>query len=120
MRRLTITVAQLNWYVGAIESNAARMLAVMQEQSSTVDLLLFSELALTGYPPEDLLFCDDFQRRCQQQLQQLAAATQQVALLVGHPWLVEGQLFNVVSLFWKGECLIRYYKQCLLNCGVFD
>ncbi|XAV88249.1 MAG: NAD+ synthase [Candidatus Symbiodolus clandestinus] len=120
MRRLTITVAQLNWYVGAIESNAARMLAVMQQQPSTVDLLLFSELALTGYPPEDLLFCDDFHRRCQQQLQQLAAATQQVALLVGHPWLVEGRLFNAVSLFWKGECLIRYYKQCLPNCGVFD
>lgn len=120
MRTLTITLAQLNWRVGAIEENAERMLHLVHQQPPSVDLILFSELALTGYPPEDLLFRADLHTRCRQQLQHLAQASQQTAILVGHPWQVEGQLFNALSLFWQGRLLLRYYKQQLPNYGVFD
>lgn len=120
MRTLTITLAQLNWRVGAIEENAERMLQLVQQQSPSVDLILFSELALSGYPPEDLLFRADLHTRCRQQLQRLAQASQQTAILVGHPWQAEGELFNALSLFWQGRLLLRYYKQQLPNYGVFD
>jgi NAD+ synthase (glutamine-hydrolysing) len=120
MRTLTITLAQLNWRVGAIEENAERMVELVQQQPPGVDLILFSELALSGYPPEDLLFQESLHTRCRQQLQRLAQVSQQTAILVGHPWQAEGQLFNTLSLFWQGRLLLRYYKQQLPNYGVFD
>jgi NAD+ synthase (glutamine-hydrolysing) len=120
MRTLTMTLAQLNWRVGAIEENAERMLQLVHQQPSSVDLILFSELALSGYPPEDLLFQADLHTRCRQQLQRLAQASQQTAILVGHPWQAGSKLFNALSLFWQGRLLLRYYKQQLPNYGVFD
>ena len=60
-RSLSIALAQLNWLVGDIEGNTERMLNTLHEQRNAgADLVMFSELALSGYPPEDLLYRDDF------------------------------------------------------------
>ncbi|MFA3762031.1 NAD+ synthase [Yersinia sp. 2466 StPb PI] len=120
-RSLSIALAQLNWLVGDIEGNIERMLQTLNEQQKAgASLVMFSELALSGYPPEDLLYRDDFYQRCEAQLDRLQAATQHTAILVGHPWREEGNLYNALSLFADGKLLGRYFKQQLPNYGVFD
>ncbi|WP_258086761.1 NAD+ synthase [Xenorhabdus bovienii] len=120
-RTLNIVLAQLNWLVGDIEGNSKRMLQTVQEQQEKgADLVMFSELALSGYFPEDLLFRADLHQRCREQLVRLQEASSQVAILVGHPWQQDGKTYNALSLFWKGEVIARYFKQLLPNYGVFD
>ncbi|MDC9605311.1 NAD+ synthase [Xenorhabdus griffiniae] len=120
-RTLNIALAQLNWLVGDIEGNSERMLQTVREQQAKgADLVMFSELALSGYFPEDLLFRSDLHQRCHEQLVRLQQASAQVGILVGHPWQQDGKLFNALSLFWRGEIVARYFKQLLPNYGVFD
>ncbi len=120
-RKLSIALAQLNWLVGDIEGNTEQMLQTLQQQEQTgADLVMFSELALCGYPPEDLLYRDDFYQRCEAQLHRLQAATTRVALLTGHPWREGGFLYNALSLFAQGQLIARYFKQHLPNYSVFD
>ncbi|MBC8948365.1 NAD+ synthase [Xenorhabdus sp. TS4] len=120
-RTLNIALAQLNWLVGDIEGNSERMLQTVREQQAKgADLVMFSELALSGYFPEDLLFRSDLHQRCCEQLVRLQQASAQVGILVGHPWQQDGKLYNALSLFWQGEIVARYFKQLLPNYGVFD
>lgn len=117
-KKLTLTLAQLNWLVGDLEGNTDRMLDVISQQSS--DLVMFSELALSGYPAEDLVYRDDFHQRCEQQLARLQAASQHRGVVVGHPYKHDGLCYNALSFFHQGKLLARYYKQLLPNYGVFD
>ncbi|NIG62279.1 MAG: NAD+ synthase [Serratia symbiotica] len=120
-RSLSIALAQLNLLVGDIEGNTERMLQIAQEQQEAcADLIMFTELALCGYPPEDLLYRNDFYHRCAAQLQRLQQAASNVAILVGHPWREGDKLYNALSLFSEGRLLNRYFKQQLPNYGVFD
>ncbi|MGP1931211.1 MAG: NAD+ synthase [Arsenophonus sp. ET-YP4-MAG3] len=120
-RILNIALAQLNWLVGDIEVNCERMLQEAKtQQLQNVDLILFSELALSGYPPEDLLFRNDFYQRCNKQLDRLKEASQNIAIVTGHPWKQNKKYYNALSFFWKGQIIARYFKQQLANYGVFD
>lgn len=118
-RKLKLALAQLNWVVGDIEGNCERMLTAVNEQTEA-DLVLFSELALCGYSPEDLLFRPDFQQRCETQLIRLEQASKKTAIVVGHPWWQNGNIYNALSFFYQGKLLARYFKQQLPNYGVFD
>lgn len=120
-RSLSIALAQLNLLVGDIEGNTERMLqTVQQQQKAGADLVMFTELALSGYPPEDLLYRNDFYQRCDEQLLRLQQASTDVAILVGHPWREGDKFYNALSLFSEGQLLARYFKQQLPNYGVFD
>lgn len=119
-RKLNISLAQLNWLVGDIEGNCERMLQVFEEQKNIADIVVFSELSLTGYPPEDLLFRADFTQRCLVQLERLQNASTKTAIVVGHPWTEAGKMYNALSFFYQGKLLTRYFKQELPNYGVFD
>ncbi|MEG7444432.1 NAD+ synthase [Providencia stuartii] len=119
-RKLNISLAQLNWLVGDIEGNCERMLQVFEEQKNIADIVVFSELSLTGYPPEDLLFRADFTQRCLVQLERLPNASTETAIVVGHPWTEAGKMYNALSFFYQGKLLTRYFKQELPNYGVFD
>ncbi|NLU18505.1 MAG: NAD+ synthase [Serratia liquefaciens] len=120
-RSLSIALAQLNLLVGDIEGNTERMLqTVQQQQKAGADLVMFTELALSGYPPEDLLYRNDFYQRCDEQLLRLQQASTDVAILIGHPWREGDKLYNALSLFSEGQLLARYFKQQLPNYGVFD
>ncbi|WP_193014806.1 NAD+ synthase [Proteus sp. FME41] len=118
-RKLKLAMAQLNWVVGDIEGNCERMLSTVKAQEEA-DLVMFSELALCGYSPEDLLFRPDFQQRCETQLTRLEQASKKIAIVVGHPWWQNGNIYNALSFFYKGELQARYFKQQLPNYGVFD
>lgn len=118
---LTVALAQLNMLVGDIEGNAQKIITTTREQTDAgADLVVFPELALTGYPPEDLLLRPDLMVRVNAQLDLIAQVSHKTAVLVGHPWSEDGTLYNALSVYAEGRLLTRYYKQKLPNYGVFD
>lgn len=120
--RLLIAAAQLNPVVGDVAGNAARIRAVRDEaKAQGADLVVFSELFLCGYPPEDLVLKPAFQQACRKAVEDLAAeSTDGPALLVGAPWVDNGRLHNAVLLLEAGRIAAIRYKVDLPNYGVFD
>ncbi|MGY9106826.1 MAG: nitrilase-related carbon-nitrogen hydrolase, partial [Alphaproteobacteria bacterium] len=119
--RLTIALAQLNPVVGDIAGNAARIQHVL-DQVSHADIVLFSELALSGYPPEDLVLKPFFQDKIEAAVRELAEATGKGSppMLLPTPWKVEGVLYNAVLLLDGGRIVTYRLKHDLPNYGVFD
>jgi NAD+ synthase (glutamine-hydrolysing) len=83
--KLIILMAQINPLVGAISANADTIITVITEQQEHHDLIIFPELALTGYPPEDLLLRDDFYRQVEQTLTRIQSVTANCTVILGHP-----------------------------------
>jgi NAD+ synthase (glutamine-hydrolysing) len=120
MATLKIAVAQINCVVGDLAGNARRILdAAGQAKAAGADLLVTPELALCGYPPEDLLLRPDFYRACARELRQLAAAAP-LPMVVGHPEAWSGRYYNAATLLEDGEVCATYRKQRLPNSEVFD
>ncbi len=118
---LNIAIAQINATVGDLAGNAARILDFAQRaRAQGADLLLTPELALCGYPPEDLLLRQDFYGACESELDALAAALPDIAVLVGHPTIRDGRCFNAATLLSRGARVATYCKQRLPNYEVFD
>ncbi|MEM7540577.1 MAG: NAD+ synthase [Pseudomonadota bacterium] len=118
---LRVVAAQLNFCVGDISTNCQMICeAALASAKRGVDCIIFPELALTGYPPEDLLIRPGLQRRVDLCLDEIAQASQEVTIVVGHPRTTEAGLFNSASVFASGECIARYDKQALPNYAVFD
>lgn len=120
---LTVALAQINPLVGDVAGNAALMRqAAAQARSGGAQVVVFPELSLTGYPPEDLLLLPGFLHACEAQLQQLAQETDADLLwLVGAPGRdASGRLTNEAVALGQGRVLARYAKQALPNYGVFD
>ncbi|MGL5040810.1 MAG: nitrilase-related carbon-nitrogen hydrolase, partial [Aeromonas sp.] len=120
-KALSLMLAQLNLTVGAIEENTDKVLAAAANaERQGADLLVCSELALTGYPPEDLLLRADLMLRVDAALARIGAWHGHCAILVGHPWREGEALYNAASLYEQGKLVARYFKQDLPNYGVFD
>jgi len=118
---MKIAIAQINCTVGDLAGNVARILDyVKQARELSADLLITPELALCGYPPEDLLLRDDFYRDCEAALQRLAASVHGITLVVGHPRQVERKRYNAASVIQDGRVTATYYKHALPNYTVFD
>ncbi len=121
--RLAIAIAQLNSTVGDIAGNAEKIhRARVQAAAQGADLVVFPELFVAGYPPEDLVLKPAFQAACRSAVETLAreTATPGPALLVGTPWLEGGKLYNAVALLDGGTIAALRYKVNLPNYGVFD
>jgi NAD+ synthase len=119
---LTIALAQLNPIVGDLEGNVAKLRAARAEAAQRgADLVVFSELFLTGYPPEDLVLKPAFQAACRATLDDLAATLGEgPAVLVGTIWVEGGKLYNAVVLLDGGKIAAVRTKYDLPNYGVFD
>ena len=119
--RLTIAFAQLNQRVGDLDANAAAMLD-WRAKAGDADLILFPELQLTGYPPEDLILKPEFVRRAQEATDRLVAATAEPgpAMLVGTVIAEGGAVYNAVILADGGQIVGRTLKHELPNYGTFD
>jgi NAD+ synthase (glutamine-hydrolysing) len=118
---MKIAIGQINAMVGDIAGNANKILDFANRaQQAGASLIVTPELALCGYPPEDLLFRDDFKQACKQALKRLAEQVKNISLLVGHPHVENGHLYNAASLIENGKIQATYHKQCLPNYSVFD
>jgi len=120
-RPLRLALAQIDPVVGDLEGNVGRVLRAVEEAAAAdADLLVAPELALTGYPPQDLLLRRQFVADCEVALNRLAGEVRNVDLLVGHPEAAPEGLYNSASWIRAGEVVARYRKQLLPNYGVFD
>jgi NAD+ synthase (glutamine-hydrolysing) len=115
-----LALAQINPVVGDLEGNRKLILERLDEaRSNTADLVVFPELAVTGYPPEDLLLRPGFIRAAEKSVQQLARAARGATVLVGAP-LFDRDLYNACYVLAGGEVRAVYRKRFLPNYGVFD
>jgi NAD+ synthase len=119
----TITLAQLNPTVGDIAGNAAKARAARaRARADGADLVVFSELFIAGYPPEDLVLKPAFQAACRAAIEELARDTADggPAVLIGSPWVEDGKLYNACALLDEGRIAALRFKANLPNYGVFD
>jgi len=116
-----IAIAQINCVVGDLAGNAAKILHHCKDaRTAGADLMLTPELALCGYPPEDLLLRDGFYRECAIALERLARQVSGITLVVGHPHQDDGKRYNAASVIRDGKIAGTYYKHTLPNYTVFD
>ena len=137
MRPLRLALAQMNPVVGDLVGNADCIIALVQEaKASQADVVAFPELAITGYPPEDLLLKRQFLAESNAELERIAAASDGVVVVVGAPQHVNGHVFNAAkaeapdamtgalyntaAVLAGGKVVDRYQKIFLPNYGVFD
>jgi NAD+ synthase (glutamine-hydrolysing) len=122
MGRLRIALGQLNLLVGDVAGNAAKMIAAAQRARDELkaDVAVFPELALTGYPPEDLLLRPDLSVRVELALGEMLRGIAGIDVIVGYPKRQYGRLFNAASLLRGGKVTATYFKHILPNYGVFD
>lgn len=118
---MRVGMAQINQTVGDLAGNCARIRADYEVAVSTgCHIVLFPELAVTGYPPEDLVLKSQFVRDNIAAMHDLAKDTKECAALIGFVDEVAGKLFNAVALCKNGVVVDVYHKQLLPNYAVFD
>ncbi len=118
---LRIAVAQFNATVGDLTGNVERIVKYATEAKARgAQVLLTPELALCGYPPEDLLLRPDFYRACSRALDDLASRVEGIALVIGHPEESEGRRYNAATVIENGQKKAVYRKVRLPNYEVFD
>src|ERR671930_981124 len=117
---MRLALAQINTTVGDLDGNREKILQGLAEaRAASADLVLFPELAVTGYPPEDLLLRPGFVRAAAESLRELARETRGLSALVGFPHF-DGDLYNACAVCTAGAVKAIYRKRFLPNYGVFD
>ena len=110
--QVNIALAQLNPTLGDLDGNVTKIVeACQQAKNLGASLILTPELALTGYPPEDLLLRSDFLNACQLALEHLAKQVSDITLLVGYPANRLGKVYNAAALIQNGKIVQTYFKQ---------
>ena len=117
-----VAIAQVDLCVGDIDGNTELVLEYISRarDSAGADTIIFPELALTGYPPEDLLLRPHFHVQVEQALQRVMRGSQGISVILGYPTQKETRLYNSCSLVRDGEIITTYHKRNLPNYGVFD
>ena len=119
--KLRISMAQLNFHVGNIAKNTAKIIdAIAQAKVQHSDLLVFPELTITGYPPEDLLFRRGLYAQVSAALDKICPHTDDLAVIIGFPRQVNGNVYNSACFISQGKIQAIYDKWALPNYSVFD
>ena len=121
---LKIALAQVNFCVGDIHENAEKMIDIVRNtrRDYEADLIVFPELALTGYPPEDLLFRPGLHRRGSIALSDIlkSSSDEDIWIVIGYPEIKEKLSYNSAAVFHQGRQIANYRKAHLPNYSVFD
>ena len=120
---IRIAIAQINTSVGAINANIDKIGAARRKAAlADADLVVYGELTISGYPPEDLVLKPAFQQAVEDAVAELAQETGDggPALLIGSPWRLDGSLYNAALLLEEGEIRAVRTKSQFPNYGVFD
>src|SRR5690242_19972669 len=118
---VNILLAQLDFCIGDISYNTKKIITTIEKAKlQKTDLLIFPELALCGYPPEDLLLRPSFIRQVEQALLEIVTHTQGITVILGLPHQTPQGLYNAAVLLKNQKIEHYYYKQYLPNYGVFD
>jgi len=119
---LRLVIAQLNLLVGDVAANAERVITAAKQARDTLKAhaIVFPELTLTSYPPEDLLLRPALMLQVEESLRCIERETRGIDVILGHPQYEHGQLFNAASLLRAGRVFATYRKQLLPNYSVFD
>ena len=118
-----LVMGQINTIVGDVIGNVKKVIDAAEHARDELnaDLVVFPELTLTGYPPEDLLHRPDFIKRVELGLEKLKKDLYGITIVIGHPsGQVREDLYNAASVILDDQCLITYFKQYLPNYSVFD
>ena len=119
---LNIGIVQNNPTVGDIHGNT--LLAIKEirklKRSKDLDLIVFSEMFLSGYPPEDLLFREDFLSEIESSIKKISKVAPEINLVIGYPCKRKNKIFNAVGVIYQGKLIQEYFKQELPNYSVFD
>lgn len=118
---LRIALAQINPTVGDLSGNRDKLLRLIKvAEEKGGDILIFPEMSLTGYPPEDLLLKPHFLDNCHKLIEEVSKNTGNILTFVGFPRIKGGCLYNACACIYKGKTVGLYYKRKLPNYGVFD
>jgi NAD+ synthase (glutamine-hydrolysing) len=122
IQSFTVVMAQLNFVVGATEDNTTLLLNSARKAIEDFDaqIVVFPELTLTSYPPEDLLLRPSLARRMDEAMERILTAKLPATLVFGYPETHEGSLYNSLAVVDQGKLIANYRKQCLPNYQVFD
>lgn len=125
MTKLTISLAQLDYHTGNFETNRTKIIAhITKAKTEGVDLIVFSELCICGYPPRDFLEFNDFIKRCEESVTLIAEHCRGIAAIVGSPTVnpvPEGKdLYNSAYFLAEGKVLAVRHKTLLPNYDIFD
>ncbi len=116
-----ICLIQERFLVGDIKANTRKIISLMQQaQQAGADIAVFPELALSGYPPEDLLMREGFMRQIEQGIQQIAQQSGDMMVVFGAPRIVDHLRYNSAVVCGNGQVLAEYHKHSLPNYAVFD
>ena len=120
--KLTVALAQVDLAVGDVAGNTAKILeyAARARDEMQADLIVFPELSICGYPPEDLLFHAGLRTRVERAVAEIRDKVRGVAVLIGFPEYVEDRIYNSCAVFSDGDLLCGYRKHLLPNYRVFD
>jgi len=121
-RQLRCVMAQLNLVVGDVDGNTSRIVAAANEARDRyrADLVMLPELAVSGYPPEDLLFHSGMRLQVARSLERLKKEVRGIVLIAGYPEYVDSRIFNSAIVIRDGVVLANHRKACLPNYRVFD
>ncbi len=120
---LRIALSQFDSSVGDIPRNTSRVIEQIAHARDVLkaDIIVFPELVLTGYPPEDLLSHNGFRVKIDEAVREVCAASTDIGVVVGYPYYATPEnIYNAASFFHNGSTLTTYFKQHLPNYGVFD
>jgi NAD+ synthase (glutamine-hydrolysing) len=118
---MKIALAQFNPTVGDVIGNASRIIKYCKQASELgAAVIVFPELAISGYPPEDLLLREDFLVAVEKELERITMSCPCLTVVIGYPEKAEHALYNSVAVLSMGGLLANYRKQQLPNYGVFD
>jgi NAD+ synthase (glutamine-hydrolysing) len=119
---LKIALAQVDLAVGDVSGNTSKIISFAERarDESRADLVVFPELSVCGYPPEDLLFHAGLRKRTEQAVAEIRKSVRGIAILIGFPEYVDDQIYNSCGVFADGELLAGYRKHLLPNYRVFD